>query len=151
MQDHHHQHQREEVSEKLKKKARICQVLDILMMMSPINLMTRSQLIYQQNENDIISFVNQNLSRMVKIWMMLIMVLVLKKILIMMTNLIQKMMIVVLVRMMSRLNNLLLPILMILILNQMMNIPIRILNLMIRGYYYGFLNIRQDFVFRMLL
>src|SRR6266480_3594471 len=117
MQDHHHQHQREEVSEKLKKKARICQVLDILMMMNPINLMTRSQLIYQQNENDIISFVNQNLSRMVKIWMMLIMVLVLKKILIM---------------------------------NQMMNIPIRILNLMIRGYYYGFLNIRQDFVFRML-
>src|SRR5216110_2330893 len=31
-----HQHQREEVSEKLKKKARICQVLIILMMMSPI-------------------------------------------------------------------------------------------------------------------
>src|SRR6266480_712324 len=72
-----------EVSEKLKKKARICQVLDILMMMSPIKLMTRSQLIYQQNENDIISFVNQNLSRMVKIWMMLIMVMVLKNTLIM--------------------------------------------------------------------
>src|SRR6266480_1568483 len=149
MQDHH-QHQRKKVSEKLKKKARICQVLDILMMMSPIKLMTRSQLIYQQNENDIISFVNQNLSRIVKIWMMLIMVLVLKKILMMTTNIIQKMMIVVLVRMMSRLNNLLLPILMILILNQMMNILIRILNLMIRGYYYGFLNIRQDFIFRML-
>src|SRR6266516_4122470 len=82
MQDHY-QHQREEVSEKLKKKARICQVLDILMMMSPIKLMTRSQLIYQQNENDIISFVNQNLSWIVKIWMMLIMVLVLKKILMM--------------------------------------------------------------------
>src|SRR5256884_5641152 len=29
-----------------------------------------------------------------------------------------------------------------------MNIPIRILNLMIRGYYYRFLNIRQDFVFQ---
>src|SRR5436305_12935212 len=38
--------------------------------------------------------------------------------------------------------NSLLPILMILILNQMMNIPIRTLNSMILGYYYGFLSIR---------
>ena len=66
-------------------------------MISPIKLMSRSQLIYQQNENDIISFVNQNLSWMVKIWMMLIIVLVLKKILIITMNLIQKMMIMVLV------------------------------------------------------
>src|SRR5436305_4546648 len=53
--------------------------------------------------------------------------------------------------MMSRSNNSLLPILMILILNQMMNIPIRTLNSMILGYYYGFLSIRQDFISRMLL
>src|SRR5256885_10242726 len=46
--------------------------------------------------------------------------------------------------------NSLLPILMILILNQMMNIPIRTLNSMILGYYYGFLSIRQDFVSQML-
>src|SRR5436190_1083639 len=52
--------------------------------------------------------------------------------------------------MMSRSNNSLLPILMILILNQMMNIPIRTLNSMILGYYYGFLSIRQDFISRML-
>src|SRR6266516_520930 len=63
---------------------------------------------------------------------------------------VQAMMIMVLVMMMSRSNNSLLPILMILILNQMMNIPIRTLNLMILGYYYGFLSIRQDFVSRML-
>src|SRR5438067_13644613 len=62
------------------------------------------------------------------------------------TNLIQRMMIVVLAMMMFRSNNSLLPILMILILNQMMNIPIRTLNSMILGYYYGFLSIRQDFV-----
>src|SRR5207237_3237906 len=61
------------------------------------------------------------------------------------TNLIQRMMIVVLAMMMSRSNNSLLPILMILILNQMMNIPIRTLNSMILGYYYGFLSIRQRF------
>src|SRR6266487_3342280 len=66
------------------------------------------------------------------------------------TNLIQRMMIVVLAMMMSRSNNSLLPILMILILNQMMNIPIRTLNSMILGYYYGFLSIRQDFISRML-
>src|SRR2546421_7600447 len=35
-------------------------------------------------------------------------------------------------------------------LNQMMNIPIRTLNSMILGYYYGFLSIRQDFISRML-
>src|SRR6266511_3917634 len=52
--------------------------------------------------------------------------------------------------MMSRSNNSLLPILMILILNRMMNIPIRTLNSMILGYYYGFLSIRQDFISRML-
>src|SRR5881398_489778 len=57
------------------------------------------------------------------------------------TNLIQRMMIMVLAMMISQSNNLLLPILMILILNQMMNIPIRILNSMILGYYYGFLSI----------
>src|ERR1044071_2130920 len=42
------------------------------------------------------------------------------------------------------------PILMILIMNQMMNIPMRTSNSMILGYYYGFLSIRQDFVFQML-
>src|SRR5438067_11809883 len=66
------------------------------------------------------------------------------------TNLIQRMMIMVLAMMMSRSNNSLLPILIILILNQMMNIPIRTLNSMILGYYYGFLSIRQDFISRML-
>src|SRR5688572_32478976 len=77
----------------------------------------------------------------------MVMMIVIMKILII-TNLIQRMMIVVLAMMKSRSNNSLLPILMILILNQMMNIPIRTLDPMILGYYYGFLSIRQDFIFR---
>src|SRR3989337_3954621 len=75
----------------------------------------------------------------------MVMMIVIMKILII-TNLIQRVIIVVLAIMMSRSNNSLLPILMILILNRMMNIPIRTLDPMILGYYYGFLSIRQDFV-----
>src|SRR2546421_2680514 len=56
--------QREEGSKKKKKKkVRIRPILVILIVMSPIKLITRNRSIYQQNENVILSFVKRNLSR----------------------------------------------------------------------------------------
>src|SRR5213596_1263617 len=52
---------------KKKKKVRIRPILVILIVMSPIKLITRNRSIYQQNENVILSFVKRNLSRMMKI------------------------------------------------------------------------------------
>src|SRR2546430_13504536 len=49
------------------KEGQIRPILVILMVMSPIKLITRNQSIYQQNENVILSFVKRNLFRMMKI------------------------------------------------------------------------------------
>src|SRR5256885_14100738 len=53
--------------EEEKKKVRIRPILVILIVMSPIKLITRNRSIYQQIENVILSFVKRNLSRMMKI------------------------------------------------------------------------------------
>src|SRR2546421_12603326 len=52
---------------KQKKKVRIRPILVILIVMSPIQLITKNRSIYQQNENTILSFVKWNLSQMIKI------------------------------------------------------------------------------------